>query len=89
MFSNFCNTADQHQVIKVKMSKPIVHDVTSCEPINWKVNFNGCNRPLVSSYAITTLTYPQMLLLNLTKLSDEDTRKVMEKFSRTIRSLQS
>ena len=29
--------ADHHQVIKVKMSKPIVHDVTSCEPINWKV----------------------------------------------------
>ena len=22
------------------MSKPIVHDVTSCEPINWKVSVN-------------------------------------------------
>ena len=28
---------DHHQVVKVKMSKPIVHNVSSCEPINWKV----------------------------------------------------
>ena len=72
------------------MSKPIVHDVTSCEPINWKVsviNVSKFNEGTL--HALSQFCLFQVLLLNLTELTDENARKAMEKFSRTIRSLQS
>ena len=73
------------------MSKPIVHDVTSCEPINWKVKPALLKLCLIHDCFINIIFFIllQMLLLNLTELSDENARKAMEKFSRTIRSLQS
>ena len=141
---------DQHEVIKVKLSKPIVHNVTSCEPINWKVDlcvtlivlmlqanlislffffFFFCDSGsviyyivytrlsvggfhytawllwtwkfvnhrfcctfffffFVTSYSTMVLFLLQMLILNLKEMSADHTRKAMEKFSRTIRSLQ-
>ena len=75
------------------MSKPIVHDVTSCEPINWKVSVINVSKLILMKpgtlHALSQFCLFQVLLLNLTELTDENARKAMEKFSRTIRSLQS
>ena len=33
-----CVSIDGHKVIRVKLSAPVVHDLHSCEKIQWKVS---------------------------------------------------
>lgn len=45
----FLFIADLHNVKKIKLSLPVVHDIHSCERIQWKVKF------MLSSQSITVL----------------------------------
>ena len=67
------------------MSKPIVHDVTSCEPISWKVSRGHIKLASLLHCFVASL---QMFAIDPHEIRDEDVRKAIEKISRTIRSLQ-
>lgn len=72
---------DGHVVHKVKVSRLIVHDLTSSEQIQWKVSVK---------WDLHTITYNhcffQFLALKVKELSDEKIKKSLDKLSRTWRS---
>ena len=75
---------DNHKVVKVKLSLPIVHDLHSHEPIPWKVSY-----PQILSYVYTPccLCHPQQgLLIRPTNMTSSELKKTVEKYSRIIKS---
>ena len=86
--------------MKVKLSPPVVHDLHSCEQIQWKVRIvnphthTHTHTHTVCVYLNTKLFMImclslQFLCLPLGQLHTEEVKKMVEKFSRTMRTMQS
>lgn len=89
---------DQHIVVKVKLSPLVVHDLHSCEQIQWKVRrvnpHTHTHTRYVHKYKFhnhVPLSLPllQYLCLPLGQLHTEEVKKQVEKFSKTMRTMQS
>ena len=75
-----------HSVAKVKLSPPIPHDTTSHASIQWKVP-NIKITIVLKSDVIINLFSMQFFSLVMKGVTEDEQRRLFEKFSRTMRSM--